>query len=667
MMNSFNDPSLESCGRLRGGRDRTWLAALGSLVLTGTVFGGVGGQFVFSEILINPPGNDDGQEAIEILGAPNASLAGWWLLVIEGDGAAAGTVDQRIDLGAWSTGSNGLLLIRDGAGTILPGPDAETNVVIFNFNPDFENGSNTFLLGFGTPPALGADLDAGNTGTLDPAAFASFTVADALGWKENDTGINLSYAAQFGGEDFGPFSGFNPDAFYRVFDCTGFEPVGWAGGDLVGTNPGGPYLWDSPRVFGWGEGVIPALTPDQGLDLGQLNICISVDATDTDGDGVPDDRDNCPTVPNPDQADSDGDGIGDACDNCPEAANPDQADSDGDGVGDACDNCPDVFNPSQADSDGDGIGDACDPVMDQNGDGKADAFYLTEIALDVPGTDNSQESIEILGPPNTTLDGWYLLAIDGDGNNRGQVDQSISLTGLSTGANGLLLLRDAANVILPGPDAETNVAIIDFVPDLENGSNTFILGYGNAPAVGVDLDSTNSGTLDPGALAGFFVIDAIGIIENDGAANSGYGTQLGFTDVGPFADFNPDAVYRVLDCDANPIGWAGGDLVGTNPNGPYLWDPIEVFGWGEGDIPPLTEGQGLDLGRLNVKVGTPECDEPPACPGDFNDDGVVDGADLGSLLGAWGSCDGCPQDLNGDGEVNGADLGLLLGVWGACG
>jgi len=65
-----------------------------------------------------------------------------------------------------------------------------------------------------------------------------------------------------------------------------------------------------------------------------------VGSLDTDGDGIPDYQDNCPTIYNPDQADSDGDGIGNACDNCPTVANPTQSDSDGDAVGDACDNCP---------------------------------------------------------------------------------------------------------------------------------------------------------------------------------------------------------------------------------------------------------------------------------------------------------------------------------------
>ena len=65
-------------------------------------------------------------------------------------------------------------------------------------------------------------------------------------------------------------------------------------------------------------------------------------ATDTDGDGVADDADNCPTVSNPEQFDTDGDRVGNACDNCVRVVNPDQADADGDGVGDACDACPDT-------------------------------------------------------------------------------------------------------------------------------------------------------------------------------------------------------------------------------------------------------------------------------------------------------------------------------------
>lgn len=39
----------------------------------------------------------------------------------------------------------------------------------------------------------------------------------------------------------------------------------------------------------------------------------------------------------------------------------------------------------------------------------------------------------------------------------------------------------------------------------------------------------------------------------------------------------------------------------------------------------------------------------------------VNGADLGQLLGAWGTPG--PGDLDGDGSVTGADLGLLLAAW----
>lgn len=49
--------------------------------------------------------------------------------------------------------------------------------------------------------------------------------------------------------------------------------------------------------------------------------------------------------------DSDGDGIEDALDNCPSVSNPDQLDTDGDSVGNVCDNCPAIPNPGQDDSD----------------------------------------------------------------------------------------------------------------------------------------------------------------------------------------------------------------------------------------------------------------------------------------------------------------------------
>lgn len=52
---------------------------------------------------------------------------------------------------------------------------------------------------------------------------------------------------------------------------------------------------------------------------------------------------------------------------------------------------------------------------------------------------------------------------------------------------------------------------------------------------------------------------------------------------------------------------------------------------------------------------------------DFNCDGMIDGADLGVLLSAWGPCpprSDCVADLNDDGVVDGADLGELLSQWG---
>ncbi|MFO0782322.1 MAG: FG-GAP-like repeat-containing protein [Phycisphaerales bacterium] len=80
-------------------------------------------------------------------------------------------------------------------------------------------------------------------------------------------------------------------------------------------------------------------------------------------------------------------------------------------------------------------------------------------------------------------------------------------------------------------------------------------------------------------------------------------------------------------------------------------------------------------GVADVLVGAPYYDAPDGdegaaflylgiapLVGDLDGDGVVNGTDLGLLLGAWENAGGA-ADLNRDGVVNGTDLGLLLGNW----
>ncbi len=67
------------------------------------------------------------------------------------------------------------------------------------------------------------------------------------------------------------------------------------------------------------------------------------------------------------------------------------------------------------------------------------------------------------------------------------------------------------------------------------------------------------------------------------------------------------------------------------------------------------------IAQYSVMIEAPDV---PFCPADLNGDFVVDGTDLGLLLGGWGQPG--VSDLNGDGTTDGTDLGLLLGSWGPC-
>lgn len=268
-------------------------------------------QFTLSEIFINPSGADQGYECIEIRGAPNASLAGWKVLIIESETStvARGTLDKIVDLGALSTGANGLLLYRDSSSLLLnPPADPNTNVFVQDFAPDIENGANTFVLGYGTlSETVGTDLDANDDNVIDNGVLAGFTGVDAVSYQAaQDEPLNTGgfYAQNFGGFVIPALPTSTPDALYRLYGSDGEPCGGWACGDLLPGGASTPFMWDPAEAYG-------PINGSNGLDLGRINTVLSPDA---DGDGVGDECDNCPTTANANQLDTDGDGIGDACD-----------------------------------------------------------------------------------------------------------------------------------------------------------------------------------------------------------------------------------------------------------------------------------------------------------------------------------------------------------------
>jgi len=134
------------------------------------------------------------------------------------------------------------------------------------------------------------------------------------------------------------------------------------------------------------------------------------------------------------------------------------------------------------------------------------------------------------------------------------------------------------------------------------------------------------------------------------------------------------------DGDGLYMAWAQlGTPVQTTPEGvlvtTFLFEALELTPstavdileeWGSDPIyyTFVIDGQipGLDI--TGLLIGT-SIEIVPPCPGDINDDGVVNTVDLLMLLGDWGDPNS-PADIDGDGDVDTADLLILLGAWGSC-
>jgi hypothetical protein len=256
--------------------------------------------------------------------------------------------------------------------------------------------------------------------------------------------------------------------------------------------------------------------------------------------------------------------------------------------------------------------------------GEPPVVLLNEIRIDQPGTDND-EYAELAAAPGTSLDGVFYLVI-GDGAaalGSGVVEAVIDLSG-QTITDGLFVIAEST-LTLGVADLVLGATGLNF----ENGDNvTHMLVFNFTGANGQDLDANDDGVLDVTPWQS--IIDSVALIgPNYPPAGPGQEHVYSATIVGPevteTGTFVPAHVYR---CDS---AW----LIG-------LFDPA------------------LSVDTVNAPNPCPA----PRCPEDLNDDGQVDGADLGILLSQWGV--GGSADLDGSGVVDGADLGTLLAAWGPC-
>jgi len=277
-----------------------------------------------------------------------------------------------------------------------------------------------------------------------------------------------------------------------------------------------------------------------GNPIGAYNPGCAVVVVDSDGDGVADEDDNCPTIANADQADVDGDGQGNVCDNCPQTANVDQVDADADGVGDVCDNCPAVANVDQLDVDGDGLGNACDncPQTPNADQADVDADGLGDACDNCPAVANADQ-------------------LDADGDGQGNVCDNCPQT---TNADQVDADADGVGDVCDNCPAVANVDQLDADGDGQGNVCDNCPQTTNADQVDADADGVGDACDNCPAVANADQLDADGDGQGNVCDNCPQTTNADQVDadadgVGDACD-NCPAVANVdqLDADGDGLG-----------------------------------------------------------------------------------------------------------------
>ena len=248
--------------------------------------------------------------------------------VTTGDFNEDGIIDLAVTRTSTGVVPNVAILLGIGNGTFAPpvfyasGGNNAFHLKLGDFNGD---GWDDLVVSNSASNNIGVLIGNGNA-TFDPVVTYLTGGTDPMGVNVGD---------------------FNMDGFTDIVVAN--NNTGTTGAGNVGVLQGnGDGTFDPAVVFISGSGgpnpvyvAVGDLNDDGRADLAVVNddpdntgVLLNACNPDTDGDGIIDVDDNCPSVSNSDQTDTDGDGQGDACD----------PDDDNDGVLDGDDNCPLVSN-----------------------------------------------------------------------------------------------------------------------------------------------------------------------------------------------------------------------------------------------------------------------------------------------------------------------------------
>ncbi|MEZ6089955.1 MAG: S8 family serine peptidase, partial [Pirellulaceae bacterium] len=190
--------------------------------------------------------------------------------------------------------------------------------------------------------------------------------------------------------------------------------------------------------------------------------------------------------------------------------------------------------------------------------------FLNEIVVDPAGTttpDNPNEYIEIRGAANQSLQGVYLVFVEGDSvASMGEIDAGtshiIDLSDATMGSNGFLVIADDDIDPYSIAAGTTIVDVSGF--DIEQSSYTALLIHvdetGTAPAGGQDLDSGDDG-LDALPI-GWSILDGIAVLDG-GESDRAYAQIVFSSDGGGLietgavvipggASFANDSIHHVM-------------------------------------------------------------------------------------------------------------------------